>query len=116
MRKNAKESVNCNAVNPECDIQVEGNPTFFQREMVNVPLWNDCRERGKNRLMRFADLPCARDSAAPASSPDENEPQQYCLLVSPFARRYDAPSMKSHGRPVVKRRRPPSRRARWHRS
>ncbi|WP_156022640.1 hypothetical protein [Sphingobium indicum] len=66
MRKNAKESVNCNGVNPECDVQVEGNPAFFPREMVNVPLWNDCRLPGKNRLVVFALLSGSQDSAAKA--------------------------------------------------
>lgn len=72
MRKNAKESVNCNGVNPEYDGQVEGNPAFFPREMVNVPLWNDWHVPGKNRLACFAPLPRWPDSTGQASDLPRN--------------------------------------------
>ncbi|WP_293980254.1 hypothetical protein [Sphingobium sp.] len=40
MRKNAKESVNCNAVNSESTVEVERFRRFCSSDMVNVPLWH----------------------------------------------------------------------------
>ncbi|WP_126516803.1 hypothetical protein [Sphingobium amiense] len=40
MRKNAKERLNCNAVNSESGLQVERICAFCSTVMVNVPLWH----------------------------------------------------------------------------
>ncbi|MDO7834980.1 hypothetical protein Q4610_07950 [Sphingobium sp. HBC34] len=47
---NAKERVNRNPVNPQYGVQVEGNPAFPSKDMVNVPLWHDLAGSSKQRL------------------------------------------------------------------
>ena len=103
MRKNAKESVNCNGVNPECGVQVEENPDFASSNMVNVPLWNDSWPIGEAAGRYGRGLGGSLWDSIEAHEVAEKKRRERhgtadCPLVPLCADGYEAPLMKSLGR------------------